>query len=186
MNATSCDFPAGLSAWRGDITTLGVDAIVNAANSSLLGGGGVDGAIHGAAGPDLHRYCQGLGLCPAGEARLSPGFALPAAHVIHAVGPIWHGGTRGEAAVLERCYEAVFAIAAAQGFHTLAIPAISCGAYGFPHATAARIAVASARRALDRLPTLNTVLLVAFDAGMFELLDAQIEASTTGPSGRQA
>lgn len=106
--------------------------------------------------------------------------------MIHAVGPIWHGGTRGEAAVLERCDEAVFAIAAAQGFHTLAIPAISCGAYGFPHATGARIAVASARRALDRLPTLNTVLLAAFDAGMFELLDAQIEASTTAPSGRQA
>ena len=124
-----------------DITTLDVDAIVNAANTSLLGGGGVDGAIHRAAGPELKEYCRGLGGCPTGEARISPGFELPARWVIHTVGPVWHGGGQGEEALLERCYRNSFELALGHGVRSIAFPAISTGAYGFPRAPAAAIAV---------------------------------------------
>ena len=143
-----------------DITRLLVDAIVNAANPGLLGGGGVDGAIHRAAGPALLQACRALpeaapGVrCPAGEARITPGFALPARYVIHAVGPVWHGGTRNEATLLERCYRNSLQLLRAQRLHTIAFPAISCGVYGYPAAQAAAVAVATlcdARVATDDL-----------------------------------
>jgi O-acetyl-ADP-ribose deacetylase (regulator of RNase III) len=150
----------------GDITKLALDAIVNAANSSLLGGGGVDGAIHRAAGAQLLEYCAGLGGCPTGEARITPGFRLPARHVIHTVGPIWRGGTEGEARLLRACYDACFALAAQYELRSIAFPAISCGVYGYPPAAACAIAVAACRAALAAAPQLQVVQLVAFGAAM--------------------
>lgn len=128
-----------------DITTLAVDAVVNAANSSLLGGGGVDGAIHRAAGSQLKAHCLGLGGCPTGEARITPGFQLPAKWIIHTVGPVWYGGSRGEAALLASCYRESFRLAASHGLQSLAFPAISTGVYGYPADQAARIALAEMR-----------------------------------------
>ncbi|RMG28653.1 MAG: O-acetyl-ADP-ribose deacetylase [Gammaproteobacteria bacterium] len=134
-----------------DITRLEVDAIVNAANTSLLGGGGVDGAIHRAAGPELREYNRKLGGCPVGEARISPGFRLPAKYVISTVGPVWHGGTRGESELLEKAYRSSFELALAQGdIRSIAFPAISTGAYGFPKDRAAEIAVRVMREYEDR------------------------------------
>ncbi len=130
-----------LEAVLGDITEERVDAIVNAANGSLLGGGGVDGAIHRAAGPELRAFCAGLGGCPTGEARLTPGFGLPAGHVIHTVGPVWHGGAQGEPALLAGCYRNVLDIAHTEGFESLAFPAISTGIFGYPLEAATGIAV---------------------------------------------
>jgi O-acetyl-ADP-ribose deacetylase (regulator of RNase III) len=126
----------------GDITRLAVDAIVNAANASLLGGGGVDGAIHRAAGPELLAECRTIGGCPPGEARLTRGYLLPAGHVIHTVGPVWHGGARGEREVLASCYRSCLAVAQDRRFRAIAFPAIATGVYGFPRETAAQIAVA--------------------------------------------
>lgn len=154
----------------GDITKLAVDAIVNAANSSLLGGGGVDGAIHRAAGPALLEYCRGLGGCPTGEARLTPGFALPARYILHAVGPVWYGGDKNEAELLAGCYRHCFALAQEQGLKTLAFPAISCGVFRFPHDAAAAIAVRECQTALTANPALEHILLVAFDRAMAEVL----------------
>ncbi|OGQ86239.1 MAG: O-acetyl-ADP-ribose deacetylase [Deltaproteobacteria bacterium RIFOXYD12_FULL_56_24] len=146
-----------------DITTLQADAIVNAANNSLLGGGGVDGAIHRAAGPELLTQCRTLGCCPTGEARITKGYRLPAAWVIHTVGPVWHGGAQGEPEMLARCYQSCFALAREYGLRTIAFPAISTGVYGYPKAEAARIAVHEARRVMAENKTLAAILFVCFN-----------------------
>lgn len=161
---------ARLRVVAGDITRLTVEAIVNAANESLLGGGGVDGAIHRAAGPELLACCRQLGGCPTGQAKLTPGFRLPARHVIHTVGPVWRGGGHGEADLLASCYRHCFRLAEEHGIRAIAFPAISCGVYGYPPAAAARIAVAESRAALAANPRLERVLLVAFDEAMAALL----------------
>ena len=161
---------------RGDITTLDVDALVNAANASLLGGGGVDGAIHRAAGPQLLDACRALpevrpGVrCPTGEARITPGFRLKARHVIHAVGPIWNGGTHEEPELLARCYRASLACAREHGLQSIAFPAISCGIYGYPLDPAAAIAAREIRAFLRQQLTLSRVVLVAFGHEVYSAL----------------
>jgi O-acetyl-ADP-ribose deacetylase (regulator of RNase III) len=159
-------FSPGIAVVRADITQLAVDAIVNAANPSLLGGGGVDGAIHRAAGPDLVAACRPLKGCPIGSAKITPGFRLPARFVIHAVGPVWHGGDHGEEALLASCYRTALGLAEQHGLRSIAFPAISCGVYRFPSALAASIAVQTVRQTLPDCPTVQQVLLVAFDAGI--------------------
>ncbi len=158
-----------IEAVQGDITRQPVDAIVNAANSSLLGGGGVDGAIHRAAGPDLLEACRPLGGCPTGEARATPGFRLPAKWVIHAVGPVWRGGGRGEPELLASCYRQSLRVADELGALSVAFPAISTGAYGYPKAAAARVAVDTLRSTPTRV---ELVRMVAFDSETCRLYEA--------------
>ena len=168
---------ARISVVEGDITRLDVDAIVNAANSSLLGGGGVDGAIHRAAGPGLLAECRGLGGCPTGEARISRGHRLPARHVIHTVGPVWHGGERGEAELLRSCYRESLRLAAEAGLDTVAFPSISTGAYGYPIAIACDVAVGAVTDWLAARELPRAVVFCCFGADMAALYRARLKHS---------
>jgi O-acetyl-ADP-ribose deacetylase len=147
---------------QGDITTLAVDAIVNAANESLRGGGGVDGAIHRAAGPELLAECRTLGGCPTGQAKITRGYRLPAKHVIHTVGPVWRGGMHSEDELLANCYRNSLALAERHGLTSIAFPSISTGVYGFPIERAARIALREMRAFLERNQSVERVIAVCF------------------------
>jgi O-acetyl-ADP-ribose deacetylase (regulator of RNase III) len=153
---------------KGDITDIDVDAIVNAANSTLLGGGGVDGAIHRAAGPELLSECEGLNGCNTGEAKITKGYHLKAKHIIHTVGPVWYGGYRDEHTLLASCYQASLRIAKEKKIKTIAFPGISTGVYGFPKDLAALIAVNETKRFLSKNSTPQKVIFVAFDDESYE------------------
>ena len=153
---------------QGDITGQQVDAIVNAADNSLLGGGGVDGAIHRAAGPELLEECRGLGGCETGQAKITRGYNLPAQWVIHTVGPVWQSGDHHEDQLLAQCYRSCFALAEEYAIKTIAFPSISAGAYGFPLEQAARIAISEVKEFLERNSTLEKVLLVCFSERAYQ------------------
>jgi O-acetyl-ADP-ribose deacetylase (regulator of RNase III) len=165
---------SAISVAQADITRLSVDAIVNAANTSLLGGGGVDGAIHRAAGPELLAECRELGGCPTGGAKLTRGYRLPARYVIHAVGPVWHGGGKGEPELLRSAYATALALADQHQVRTLAAPAISCGIYGYPADAAARVAVGAIRRHLASGSGIERVVLACLDPAVFAAFRAEL------------
>ena len=170
-----------MTRWRvieADITTLAVDAIVNAANESLLGGGGVDGAIHRAAGPGLLAECRTIGGCPTGEARITRGHDLPAAYVIHTVGPVWRGGAAGEAALLASCYRESLALARTHGLGSIAFPAISTGVYGYPQGEAAEVAARTVAAEIG--PDFEEILFVCFSAAAREAYAAAVAAALSG------
>ena len=164
--------PNRMAAITGDITQQRVEAIVNAANTTLLGGGGVDGAIHRVAGPELLAECRALGGCATGQAKITRGYKLPAKWVIHTVGPVWHGGTHGEDELLASCYRSCFALAERHGIKTIAFPSISAGAYGFPMERAARIAVRETKNLLVRNQSFEKVIQVCFGAGALKIYEA--------------
>lgn len=168
MKAFSSDPNSRIQIIRGDITKVEVDAIVNAANTSLLGGGGVDGAIHRAAGPELVAECRTLIGCEPGEAKISGGYRLPARFVIHTVGPIWRGGTHDEARTLANCYRNSLLLAAENDIQTIAFPAISCGAYGYPIERAAQIALKTTREFLAMNDTIEKVMFVLWDEDVYD------------------
>ena len=161
-----------IAALQANIVTLGVDAIVNAANTSLLGGGGVDGAIHRAAGPQLLAECRALNGCPTGQAKITRGYRLPAQHVIHTVGPVWQGGHAGEPALLASCYRESLALAIRHGIRTIAFPAISCGVYGYPLQAAVTIAVRECRAA--PADAFEQIIFACFDAPMLALYEGAL------------
>ncbi|MBR2195697.1 MAG: O-acetyl-ADP-ribose deacetylase [Salinivirgaceae bacterium] len=161
-----------ISIVEGDITKLAVDAIVNAANNSLLGGGGVDGAIHWAAGPKLLDECITLNGCETGDAKITGGYNLPARHVIHTVGPIWRGGNNGEPEKLASCYRKSMEVAVANGVQTIAFPAISTGVYGYPLEEAAQIAVSQVVECLNEMPSIKNVTFVLFGAKNYDIYKA--------------
>jgi O-acetyl-ADP-ribose deacetylase (regulator of RNase III) len=165
-----------LEARRVNIVTLAVDAIVNAANSTLLGGGGVDGAIHRAAGPQLLDECRTLGGCPTGQARVTKGYRLPAKHVIHTVGPVWSGGKRGEPELLASCYRESLKLAAARQLKSVAFPAISCGVYGYPLDQAVKIAVRECAAYTAANPVPETIIFACFDAATLAAYEAELAA----------
>ena len=167
---------ARIEVLQADITRLPVDAIVNAANQTLLGGGGVDGAIHRAAGPALLAECRTLGGCPIGQARITNGYRLPARHVIHTVGPVWRGGTAGEPDLLASCYRESLKLAVAHGIHSIAFPAISCGIYGYPIPAAARIAMTESAAFLDTEPSIERVIFACVGAEVLSAFQAALRA----------
>lgn len=157
--------------FQGDITTLEVNAIVNAANETLLGGGGVDGAIHRAAGPDLLRECEKLGECTTGDAKITGGYNLPAKHVVHTPGPVWRGGQHDEAELLASCYRRSFEVAAEAGCKSIAFPSISTGVYGYPIEEAAPIAIRTTREMLMRFPQFSKAILCLFTPEDYEVYE---------------
>lgn len=163
-----------LIALEANITTLQVDAIVNAANNSLLGGGGVDGAIHQAAGPGLLAECRTLGGCATGQAKITRGYRLPAEYVIHTVGPIWQGGTNGEAELLASCYRESLVLALAHRATHIAFPAISCGVYGYPLPQATRIALRECAQFANTKPEIKQIVFACFSAGMLALYQSEL------------
>jgi O-acetyl-ADP-ribose deacetylase (regulator of RNase III) len=165
---------------QGDITRQAVDAIVNAANERLLGGGGVDGAIHRAAGPELLQECRKIGGCPTGEARITRGYRLPARHVIHTVGPVWHGGQQGEPERLAACYRNSLELAVANGVRTIAFPGISTGVYGYPLEAATRLAMTTVRDCLARMPSIEEVRFVTFGEQATEVAERVLKELAPG------
>ncbi|HWW01880.1 MAG TPA: O-acetyl-ADP-ribose deacetylase [Candidatus Acidoferrum sp.] len=163
---------------EGDITKQAVDAIVNAANTTLLGGGGVDGAIHRAAGRELLEECRKLGGCATGQAKITKGYKLPAKWVIHTVGPVWRDGNHGEDELLASCYRNCFALAEQHGIKTIAFPSISTGAYGFPIERAARIAVTETKKFLEKASVVESVLLVCFGKQAYEIYSIALDELT--------
>jgi O-acetyl-ADP-ribose deacetylase (regulator of RNase III) len=187
MHSASLPEPSRATPWlhavQADITTLAVDAIVNAANPSLLGGGGVDGAIHRAAGPELLAACRAHGGCPTGEVRLTPGFRLPARRVIHAVGPVWHGGHQREPELLASCYRRAIQTAANERCRSIAFPAISTGVYGYPVEAAAQIAIATVRASLALQDAIREVIFCCFSERDLAVYAARLHNESVADPG---